>query len=123
MNDELIYSQQSRNILIHPGEEADDRPGLHINQDTAVLYSPEGTRAVSVTREDGVSILGPLTIQTMPEQVRFAGLWTVNPLVITSLPSTIYTPVPWLQQTPPKPSEAIVEGLIQVASAITGIVG
>lgn len=116
-------TSRSRNILIHPGETPDNKPGVHINQDTVVMYSPEGTRAVSVTREDGVSLAGPLTIQTMPDQCRFAGLWTIHPLTLTALPSTIYTPIPWLKQDIPRPSQTLVEGLTSVMSAITGIIG
>lgn len=118
---EIYDTRNSKNILVHPGEDADNKPGLHINQDSTVIYSPEGTSTVSVNRDDGVVIGGPLSILTSPDQWRVAGLWKVNPLIMSSLPSTIYTPVPWMRQSVPRPPKALIEGIVGIATLMTGL--
>ena len=46
-------------------------------------------------REGGGNIIkGPLSIGATPNQVRLAGITTLNPLITTCFPSTIVTPLP-----------------------------
>jgi hypothetical protein len=46
-------------------------------------------------REGGGNIIkGPLSIGSTPNQVRLAGITTLNPLLTTCFPSTIVTPIP-----------------------------
>lgn len=111
----------NKNILIHPTDSAENVPGLFMDSGAAVLYSPEGTSSIMVSAEDGVSIMGPLAIQTTPEQIRIAGLWKVNPMIMTSLPSTLYTPIPWMRQSFPKPPKSMIEGIVSISSLLAGL--
>lgn len=121
MPEETYNLIKNKNILIHPGKDATDVPVLHLNTDQMVMVNPEGDASVLISREDGVSIQGPLSVQTSPEQWRVAGLWKVNPLTLSSLPSTTYTPVPWLRQAPPKPPKSLIEGIVSISSLLAGL--
>lgn len=123
MADEVFRtkSPNSKNVLIHPGLTADDRPVLYMDQDHAVLDAPDGFSSISLAREDGISLSGPLSLQANPELIRVAGLWKVNPLIMSSLPSTVYTPVPWMRQSFPKTSKTITEGIANITKLIAGL--
>lgn len=110
----------NKKILLHPGELADFNPGLYMNSDIAILYDSSGKNSVMVAETDGIGLAGPLSIQTTPEQWRVAGLWKVNPLIMSSLPSTLYTPVPWMRQSFPKPPQALIDGIVSISSLLAG---
>ena len=87
-NEEVYETLDGKRLLLHSGETADNSPVLYIGPDQAVLADPDGRSSVMVADEDGVSVQGPLSVQTWPDQWRVAGMWKVNPLITTSLPST-----------------------------------
>lgn len=122
MADEVYRTKaaNSKNVLIHPGRTADDQPALYMDKDHAVIDAPDGRASVSVQREDGVSLAGPLSIQASPELIRVAGLWKVNPLIMSSMPSTVYTPVPWMRQSFPKTSKTLSEGIASLSKLLAG---
>lgn len=123
-DEQLNYNLfDNKNVLIHSGDSAEFSPGIYLNDTAAVMYAPAGTSSILLSDDGGISLMGSLAIQAMPEQVRFAGLWKINPLVITSLPSTLYTPIPWLKQSPPEPSKAISEGIALAISTINQGIG
>lgn len=112
---------RQKNILLHPTDDAENVPGLYMDSEAIVLYNPEGDSSIMVSREDGVSIQGPLAIQCSPEQWRVAGLWKVNPMIKTSLPSTLYTPIPWMQQSFPKAPTSMIRGITSVVALLAGL--
>lgn len=122
MADEVYRTKakEAKNILIHPGRTADDRPALYMDQDHAVIDAPDSRASIAVQREDGISLSGPLSVQASPELVRVAGLWKMNPLTMSSMPSTVYTPVPWMRQSFPKTSKTLAEGIANISKLIAG---
>jgi hypothetical protein len=119
MSDEIYNTIGTKNVLMHPGKSADDVPGLHINPQDAIVYSANGQSSIMIS-DDGVGIAGPLSIMSSPYEVRYAGMWKVNPLVISTLPSTVYTPVPWLKSSMPKPNKQIIQGIVMALSMLKG---
>jgi hypothetical protein len=120
-NQETYDLIKNKNLTMHPGKTAQDVPCLHLNSEQAVLSNPEGESSVMVSREDGTSIQGPLSIQTSPDQWRVAGMWKVNPLIMSSLPSTTYTPVPWMRQAPPRTPQTLIDGIVSMSALIAGL--
>ena len=49
----------------------------------------------------GTTISGPVSFVTMPNQIRFGGLWTMSNIMQLSLPSTMATPSPVMRVDPP----------------------
>lgn len=105
---------ESRVCLIHPGEDATDVPALFLNHEAAVLSDPTAEYSLMISRE-GTAIQGPLSIAATPDQWRIAGLWKVNQMVTAAIPSTLYTPTPWLQPSVPRVNKVMTEGFISVA--------
>lgn len=121
MPSDVYDTYNDRQMLLYPGDDPDSAPGLYLATDSAVLYGPDGRGSVMVSKDNGVSIAGGLSLQTAPSQFRFAGLWKTNAVVTTCLPSTTYTPVPWLRQSMPKTPTALVEGMVAVMALMAGL--
>jgi len=51
--------------------------------------------------ERGTTVSGPVSFATMPNQIRFGGLWVMSPAMQLSIPSTLATPGPVLRIDPP----------------------
>ena len=122
MPSDIYDTYNDRQMLLFPGDDPTDTPGIHIGSDALVAYTPEGRGSIMLSKDNGVSIAGGLSLQTSPSQFRFAGLWKTNAVVTTCLPSTTYTPVPWLRQSMPKPPTKLVEGMVAVMALMAGIV-
>lgn len=108
----LLYAGTSNN------SDADLGPGqsyVVIREDVLALVA-NLTNALSVSQEFGTTISGPLSLAAMPDQISIAGgYWKINPLVLTGLPSTNATPIPWLVPSTPK----LVSGGAELTSAIS----
>lgn len=76
----------------------------------AIMISPEiidisapesndtvNTVGVSVIGNSGTVIRGPLGLTAVPENIRIAGMWKFNNLLLSAAPSTILTPIPVLR--------------------------
>lgn len=111
----------NKNVLIHSGDVAESSPGIYINEESVILYTADGKTSVTISKNEGVSIMGHLAIQAMPDEIRLAGLWKLNPLILTALPSTLYTPIPVLKQSVPKPSKTLSQGIASAAALIAGL--
>jgi hypothetical protein len=58
---------------------------------------------ISISQEFGLNLQGTMSIAAMPDQVSFAGGYLcINPVVVSTVPSTTPTPVPWLVKTTPR---------------------
>jgi hypothetical protein len=78
------------------------------------------TNVISVSQEYGITLAGPVSVSAMPDQFVIAGgYWKINPLVLTGLPSTSVTPIPWLVPATPKLVNAASE-LTDALSFLTG---
>ncbi len=121
MATEYYNTRAGKKLLLHAGKDASDKAFAFFDNDTIVLSDPTGNISIQIARGAGIGISGPLSLMQNPEEIRVAGMWKLNPLVITALPSTIYTPIPWLRQSVPTSSKEIVIGLIEIGVLIAGL--
>ena len=49
-----------------------------------------------VSSDKGNAINGKLSVMAFPSDIRIGGMWKLNPLLLSTVPSTIVTPVPVL---------------------------
>lgn len=76
--------------------------------------------AISVTSDYGITLGGPISFGAMPDQMSYGGgYWRINPLVLTCMPSTTATPVPWLIQSSPK----LTSGQTELTSSLSYLQG
>ena len=61
---------------------------------------------VSVVASTGTVIRGPLGLSGTPGDVRVAGLWKFNDLLLSGMPSTMMSPIPVMVFSPPLESAA-----------------
>ena len=52
-----------------------------------------GPNSIATARDDGVFINGPLSISSAVDNVKFGGMFRINPLTASGLPSTMITPI------------------------------
>lgn len=55
-----------------------------------------GPCSMTVTRQDGTFINGPLSISSQIDSIRIGGVFKMNPILASCLPSTMITPIPTL---------------------------
>lgn len=60
-----------------------------------------GSNSVGVDTEGGTFVNGPLSISSAPHNTKFGGIFRINELVATGMPSTMITPIPMLVIDPP----------------------
>jgi hypothetical protein len=115
---EHYNTRLSKKILLHAGKDAADKAFAYFDDDTIVISDPSGNISIQIAKDFGIGIAGPLSLMQNPEEIRVAGMWKINPLVIAALPSTLYTPVPWLRRSTPKSSAELVKGIDEVLALI-----
>lgn len=111
---EFYNTKTGKKLLLHAGLDAANRAFAYFDDESVTISDPTGTSSIRVAKDYGVSIQGPLSIIASPEQVRFATMWKINPLVLSALPSTVYTPIPWLRQSIPMSYKEAIKGLSDV---------
>ena len=106
---------------------------LNEGQDNRLLKCVGGSAAVLVTQDNvlvsnganyinvnqrGTTIDGKVHLATEPGKIRINGFWTLNDELLTTLPSTIYTPIPVLNyDTPPA-----VENIQKMVKFLQGLI-
>ena len=86
-----------------------------IKEDVLALVANQDN-AISVSQDVGVTLTGPISLSAMPDQITIGGgYWKINPLVLSGLPSTTATPIPWVIPTTPK----LTKGSTELFSAIS----
>lgn len=118
MPQEFYNTRKGKRLLLHAGEEATNKAFAYFDADTIVLSDPSGNIGIMIAKDFGIGIQGPLSLLQNPEEIRVASLWKVNPLVISALPSTLYTPVPWLRRSPPTSAKELVKGISEILALI-----
>ena len=121
MPQEVYNTRIGKKLLYHAGTDATNRATAFFDDNTITLCDPTRESSITIKRDFGIGIQGPVSFICSPDQIRVAGAWKVNPLVITSLPSTIYTPIPWLRQSMPTSSKEIAAGLYAIAGLFSGL--
>ncbi len=118
MPDEFYKTRTGKKVLLHAGKDAANKAFAFFDDDAIVISDPSGNISIQVAKDFGVGIQGPLSLLQNPEEIRVASLWKVNPLVISALPSTLYTPVPWLRRSVPTSSKELTKGISAVLALI-----
>lgn len=78
------------------------RAAIMLSPDIIDISAPNkddtnGTVGLSVIGKTGTVIRGPLGLTTTPGEIRVAGMWTFNDMLLSAAPSTILTPIPVLR--------------------------
>lgn len=74
------------------------RAAIMLSPDIIDLSAPNkddtnGTVGLSVIGRSGTVIRGPVGLTTTPGEIRIAGMWTFNDMLLSGAPSTILTPI------------------------------
>lgn len=80
-------------------ETANSSSFVMVEADNSIIAS--GPHSVATNRDGGVFINGPLSISSSVDNVKFAGMFRINPLTASGLPSTMMTPIPTFVIEPP----------------------
>lgn len=68
----------------------------------------------------GNFIKGPISITTKPENIRINGFWTLNPQLLSCIPSTIVTPVSTLNfNLPVSSSLELMKEAVSIMATMT----
>lgn len=118
MPKEFYNTRLGKKILLHAGDDAVNKAYAYFDADTVVISDPSGNVGIMIAKDFGIGIQGPLTLLQNPEEIRVASLWKLNPLVTSALPSTLYTPVPWLRRSIPQSSKELMKGITEVSALI-----
>jgi hypothetical protein len=88
--------------IMFPGDVFDDQ-GYIAATDTGIFIAASKQQVLNITDKFGVHMTGVLSLSATPDQIYIAGgYWTLNPLLLTCIPSTSATPIPTLvASTPP----------------------
>ena len=83
-------------------------------------YSQITSGPVSVTAsgEGGVYINGALSITSQVDNIKIGGIFKLNPLLSTCLPSTMITPIPTLVMDMPIKNLASVAGITSILQSL-----
>lgn len=73
----------------------DNTPYIIIDGDKFVGASDNQTGFIS-EKGKGNKVAGSTSILSRPNEIRINGIWKMNDMMLSSLPSTIYTPIPVL---------------------------
>ena len=95
---ELNVKEQERSVIT---PKSDDRK-ISTENGKAQVYISEDTITMSnesncvVVNDKGLIISGRTHVTKTPSSIRVAGFWVLNDELLTTLPSTTYTPIPVL---------------------------
>lgn len=91
----------------------DSATGIRVGDDHIVAsVASGGAPRGLVINESGTYINGPISMITMPEDIRVGGFWTQNTAFLQMLPSSMAFPVPHLLVNPP------LEGVQEMVDAV-----
>jgi hypothetical protein len=117
-----VFDTRGKRLLIHPGDDPDNKAAIYIDEDRIVMTDPTNKTSISVHRTNGIGLQGPLSIQGSPEQIRFSAMWKINPQVLAAIPSTVYTPTPWLRAAPITVNKQMVKGMMSMLKLLSAII-
>lgn len=110
----VLYAGQS---MDSDSTHGNGQPYLFVGEDYCALVG-DGRNVITVSPEFGISLTGDLSLSATPDQISIGGgYWRINPLVLSCLPSTTATPIPWLVPATPR----LLQGASAIASAVTSV--
>lgn len=94
LKNEVIHAQEKhRKIATDTGTAQ-----LYVAEKKATMTVEDNGFAVS---EAGIVLAGRTHLTRTPEEIRVGGFWVLNPHLLTTLPSTLYTPIQTLIYSDP----------------------
>jgi hypothetical protein len=82
--------------VLHAGDVWNGQPCISLSDD-GVKISGSLDQTISVTDKFGVYLSGQISLSATPDKILIGGgYWTLNPLLLTCIPSTSPTPIPTL---------------------------
>lgn len=91
------------------------QPYLVVAEDYIALVA-NSSKVLALSPKYGIGLQGPISFAAMPDQISVGGgYWRINPLVLSTLPSTTVTPIPWLVKSTP----ALLQGQDELSSAVS----
>lgn len=101
--------------VLHAGQQYNGQPYIYIDENGIQFYGDE-KKVISLSSEFGIALSGLISFAAMPEQISFGGgYWRINPQVLSCVPSTTPTPVPWLVKAEPR----LTKGSKDIASSVS----
>jgi hypothetical protein len=109
MSDPLIVDTDNRQDskalqpkVLYAGDIWEGQPYVAV-QENSINVSASKTAGIVISDKFGVTLSGPISLSTMPDQIQIGGgYWGLNPLLLSCIPSTTPTPVPVLSKTTPR---------------------
>jgi hypothetical protein len=100
MDNEAGVQNQPKSI--YAGDIYGGQPSI-TTTDEGIFIAGSKTNVIQVTKEFGVHLTGDISLSANPNQIVIGGgYWSLNPLLLSCLPSTSATPIPVLVRTTPK---------------------
>ena len=104
----LIYNRENQDQTyklnpksLYAGDQISGQPQVIVTEDEIVL-SAGTTNVIRVDEDYGVLLGGQLSLSANPRQISIGGgYWTLNPLLLSCIPSTSATPIPVLVKSTP----------------------
>ena len=83
-------------------------------------YSQITSGPVSVTpsREGGIYLNGAVSITSQVDNIKIGGIYKLNPLLSTCMPSTMITPIPTLVMDLPIKNLASISGIAAILQSL-----
>jgi hypothetical protein len=102
---------------------AEANAGIVVSNSAVRITSNEDNGFIADER--GITLQGPVSIVSSTKHIRFGGLWTMSDPISLTLPSTMATPTPTLQMSPPiGPLKDLIKGaatMIALLSSFSAI--
>ena len=87
--------------VMYAGDIFSGQPNVAIT-DTGIFAAASKTQVLAITEAFGIHMTGDISLSAMPSQIYIGGgYWTLNPLLLSCLPSTSATPIPVLVKSKP----------------------
>ena len=77
-----------------------------------------GPNSVTVQRDSGVYINGALSLTSQVDNIKVGGIFQLNPLLSTCMPSTMITPIPTLVMDIPVKNLASISSISNMLRSI-----
>lgn len=87
--------------IFYAGDAFNGQPYITVTED-GIFIAGNKKQVFNITPDYGLQLTGNISLATTPENISIGGYWSLNPVLLSCLPSTSATPIPVLiQNTPP----------------------
>lgn len=92
------------------------KAGMSVSEEAATMQGSKDS--FIITTPDGTYHGGKHSFICAPSDIRIAGMWTFNDSIVSTLPSTIVTPIPVLSSSQPISGVANITSMVAQLSAL-----